>query len=198
MKAKKIKQRSVHQVMFPNAIKLSKQTDLRENTRYNCLVDGSFIFGDYLEALMVNQNIGAESMAISTLSLSQNNVDSLYTLLEKDYIKDLTLIVSDYFYSHERNKLIKYIYERLDYKDRFQLSVARTHAKITYFKTYGGKKVVIHGSANLRSADNIEQFTIEIDDELYNFYNDFFSKVIDKYKTINKSLTNKQIRNLIN
>ena len=39
--------------------------------------------------------------------------------------------------------------------------------------------MVIHGSANLRSSGNIEQFTIEENPELYDFYEDLFENIIN-------------------
>ena len=63
-------------------------------------------------------------MIISTLSLSQNNVDSLVNLFEGNYIDSLDLIISDHFFQHEKSALLPYIYEKLDVKNRFQLSAA--------------------------------------------------------------------------
>ena len=127
-------------------------------------------------------------MTISTLSMNQNNVDSLANLLQGDYVQNLNLIVSDYFFAHERNGLIPYIYQELDKDDKFQLAAAGTHCKLCIIETECGKKIVIHGSANLRTSSNIEQFVIEESEELYNFNNDFQNRIIEKYKTIKKSL----------
>ena len=38
--------------------------------------------------------------------------------------------------------------------------------------------MVLHGSSNLRSSGNIEQFTIEENPELYDFYKELFDKII--------------------
>lgn len=197
-KPKLHKNRKETQIKFHNAKKLAKEMDFSENERFDFLVNGTFIFGDFIEALLVEKNIKAKRMVISTLSMSQENIDSLRILLEKNYIDELNLIVSDYFFSHERNFLIKYAYEQLDIDNKFQLSVSRTHTKICYFETIGGKKIVMHGSANLRSSDNIEQFTLEINDKLFDFYNTFFSEIIETYKTINKSVRNSQINKMFN
>ena len=91
-------------------------------------------------------------MTISTLSLSQDNIDSLANLLDWGYIDELNLIVSAYWFSHERWSLVPYCYERLDKEDKFQLAVAGIHTKTCQFETLGGKRIVIHGSANLRSS----------------------------------------------
>ena len=61
-----------------------------------------------------------------------------------------------------------------------------------------GKNIIIHGSVNMRSSSNIEQFVIEDNEELYNFNKDYKLKIIEKYKTINKSIRNNQLFNLIN
>jgi hypothetical protein len=64
------------------------------------------------------------------------------------------------------------------------------------FKTECGKSIVIHGSANLRSSSNIEQFVIEESENLYNFNKDFQQSIIDKYKTINFGVENKNTKSL--
>jgi hypothetical protein len=130
-------------------------------------------------------------MTITTLSLSQDNVDSLHNLLAGGFVDELNLIVSVYFFGHERHSLIPYIYEKLDIDNKFQFAVASIHTKTVNFETSGGRKIVIHGSANLRSSANIEQFTIEENEGLYEFYQSHFSSILDRYRTINK---NKPIR----
>lgn len=137
-------------------------------------------------------------MTISTLSLSQNNVDSLANLMNASYIDELNLIVSVYFYGNEKYSLIPYIYKALDIGNKFQLSVADIHTKTTHFETLGGRKIVMHGSANLRSSNNIEQFTIEENEELYKFYDETFSKIIEKYATIRKPLRGSALWDTIN
>ena len=132
-------------------------------------------------------------MTISTLSLSESNVDSLANLLINKFVNKLNLIVSDYFYATERHKIVKYIYQELDFDNRFQLSVARSHTKICTFETYCGKKIVIHGSANLRSSDNIEQFDIEENEFLHDYIDEFHSKIAEEYQTINKKVGGKKL-----
>ena len=180
-------------IKYRNASKLSKDISLSQNERYYCIIDGTFIFGDFIEAFIVDRDLRVKELTISTLSLSQENIDSLANLLNGGYLDKLNLIVSDYFYSHERNNLIKYAYETLDINNKFQLAVCRSHTKITLFETHCDKKVVIYGSANLRSSDNIEQFSIEHNNELYDFNYTFHKNILDNFKTINKSLRGKKL-----
>ncbi len=180
------------QVCFDNARELARNIDLtRERSRYDCIVSGSFIFGDFIEAFMTMHNCKAVRMTITTLSLSQENVDSLATLMQKGYIDRLDMVVSDYFFSHERHGLIPYMYRELDTGDRFQLAVAFVHTKTVHFETLGGRKIVIHGSANLRTSGNVEQFTVEENAELHDFYEETFRPVIDRFKTINRTAPRK-------
>jgi len=159
-----------------------------KDSRYFVLLSGNFIFGDFIEALIYENGWHVDEMTISTLSMSQDNVDSLAGLLETGNVEKLNLIVSDFFYSHERRNLVKYIYEKLDIDNKFQLAVASVHTKICLIQTTGGNKIVIHGSANLRTSSNIEQIMIENNDSLFDFNHDVHQAIIKRYATINKSL----------
>lgn len=184
-----------HKVKYKNALQLAKdigQLD-KEGQRVFAVVDGSFIFGDFIEAYLVTHNLLAKRMVISTLSLSQNNIDSLKNLFDGDYLEKLDLIVSTMFWGNERGNLINYTYKKLDIDNKFQLAVCRTHTKITLIETECGKWLTIHGSANLRSSDNIEMFSIENSKDLYDFNLEWHDEIINKYQTINKPITNKQI-----
>ena len=46
---------------------------------------------------------------------------------------------------------------------------------------------------NLRSSDNIEQFDIEENEELFNYSDEFLSKIVTEYQTINKNVGGKKI-----
>lgn len=181
------------QVMYANAEKLAKALRLEAGMRADALVNGTFIFGDFIEAFMVECRVHTERLTITTLSLNQENVDSLANILNWGMADHLDLIVSDYFMAHERNVLVPYMYRELDKDDRFQLAGASVHTKTVQFKTDGGKHIVIHGSANLRTSGNIEQFTIEDNEKLYNFYQEAWDSILDKYKTINHSVRSKAL-----
>lgn len=184
----KISSVSKRYITYDNASQLVRSLKIQPCDRADVFVSGNFIFGDFIEAFLVENHAQAQVMTISTLSMSQENVDSLHNLLDKNYVKELNLIVSAYFYSHERNSLIPYIYEKLDIDNKFQLAVAGVHTKTCQFIKLGGKHIVMHGSANLRSSGNIEQFTIEDNKELYTFYDEHFANILDTYKTINKQM----------
>lgn len=165
---------------------LAKEIVLSKNCRYFCLINGSFYFGDFIEALIKHNNLHVKEMTVSTLSLNQNNVDSFGNLLHDGYLNKLNLIVSDFFFAHERQTLIPYMFKELDIDNKFQLAAARSHTKICLFETMHGSKVVIHGSANLRTSDNLEQFALEENPKLYDFNYKWHRSILEKYPTIDK------------
>lgn len=181
-------------VKYDNAEKLARDIEITTGARYDVVVNGSFIFGDFLEAFIVRNNAKCKRFTISTLSLNQNNVDSLHNLITHGYVDELNLIVSAYFYNMEIRALIPYIYRQLDIDNRLQLAVANVHTKTAQFETLGGKKIIAHGSANLRSSGSIEQFTIEENAELYDFYDNMFSRILERYQTIRKPVWGKKAR----
>lgn len=193
IKPPKTKEITENNLKYSDAAKLARDIRLSECNRYFVIVNGSFYFGDFIEAFIVEKNLHVKKMTISTLSMNENNVDSLANLLNGKLVDKLNLIVSDYFFSHERNNLIPYLYKELDKKNRFQLAVAGTHCKICIFETHDGKYVNIHGSANLRTSGNIEQIVVEESKTLYDFNDKYQSAIIEKYKTINKSIRNKTL-----
>lgn len=180
------------------AEKLARDIIPEKDCRYFAIIDGKFIAGDFIEAFVVEHNLAIKSMTISTLSMSENNVDSLANILNGGFVQELNLIVSDYFFSHERRNLIPYIYAELDKENRFQLAVAGTHCKTCIMETEDGMFFVIHGSANLRSSSNIEQIMIEENRELYDFNHEYQMLIIDKYKTIKKGIRHERLWNTIN
>lgn len=182
------------------ADQLAEKLDLsQEGKRYFVVVNGSFVFGDFIESLAMVKELHIKRLTISTLGLSENNVDSLANLLRYGIADEINLIVSIYFYGHERHNLIPYIYRELDnpeYGGKFQLAVAGTHMKTVTIETHAGQFIVIHGSANLRSSGNLEQFTIEVNKTLYDFTTDIENRILAKYNTIKKAIRHKTLWHL--
>ena len=189
---KKTKQIPDRLMAYKNAEALVNDiTDPHGN--YFAIIDGSFIFGDFIEALFVSKDIHAKQLTISTLSMNENNVDSLRNLIEGGYVDELNLVVSDYFYSHERSLLIPYIYRELDIDNKFQLAVAGSHMKVAFFETHNGNTISIHGSANLRSSNCIEQICISTDADTYEFLHETHKRIFAAFSTINKAVRNEKL-----
>jgi hypothetical protein len=174
-----------------NASALVAKIKPERGMRVHCIVSGNFIFSHFLRAFLMDNMIRAKRVTISTLSMSQSCIEAMKDICDLGYCENLDMIVSMYFYSHERRSLIPYLYEALDYDDapfKFQLAVADTHCKTIQIETTGGAKVVIHGSANLRSSGCVEQFCIEENPELHDFHNEAADKILRTYFTIDRGV----------
>ena len=177
-----------HRVKYDRARELVNEMGeaIINGDRVDALISGNFIFGDFIEALLVEMDAKADDLTLSTLAVSQENVDSLHNLLSGGFVDKLTMIVSDYFWSHNRHNAA-YIYDKLDLDDRFQLAVAGVHTKIALLNI-DGWKLVIHGSANFRSSRSLEVFTVETNSDLYDFHKDWHDKLAAAHATINKAV----------
>ena len=62
-------------VCYDNARDLARDVRLDFGERTDVFVSGNFIFGDFLEAYLVEHHVKCRKLLISTLSLNQNNTD---------------------------------------------------------------------------------------------------------------------------
>jgi hypothetical protein len=179
------------------AQQLAKDVTPEAGMRHFCFLSGRFIAGDFLEAWIVEHNIHVKELTVSTLSMSEANIDSLANLINGGFVEKMNIVVSDYFFSHERQNLVPYMLKELDKEDRFQLAVCGTHCKLALIETAHGSKVVIHGSANLRSSGNLEHICIEENKQLYDFNYQIQRSIIDKYWVVKKALRHETLWNAL-
>lgn len=192
---------SERRVKYKNAQDLAAEILYEENGVYHCVVNGTFIFGDFIEAYVVENNFHVKELTISTLGYNQNNVDSLKNLVHGNFVDKLTIIASAEFYAWERfpDKLVPYTYNTIGTdKCELQVAFADTHMKIINIETHCSKHIVMHGSVNLRSSGNIEQFTIEFNKDLYDFYQEIMIDIAEKCKTIQKPLRKSKLWDIVN
>lgn len=197
-KPKKFKSVSQNRVKYGNAVEMVKNVSdaVLSGQVVHALLSGNFIFGDFIEAFAVENNLLIEDLTLSTLAYSKENVESLKNLIVGDYVQSLNIIVSDYFYSHNRDN-VAYTYEQLDVDDKFQLAIAGTHTKVTLIRS-GDKRIVITGSANLRSSRSVEEITIQDNAELYDFHKSWHDDVLSWHATIKKSIRSDKLWSVIN
>lgn len=160
--------------------------DLAPGARTYAWVDGSFIFGDIIEAFADADIVYPKRVFISTLSMSHENIDSLKNCVEFYGLEKIDIVLSDYFYSHEKFDLVPYLYQTLDQNDQLDIAFAHIHTKIIGIETQRGNKLLIHGSANMRTCGAIEQVMCECDSNLFDFNDKIVQELISKYGTINK------------
>lgn len=182
---------------FAHAKEFAEKVDLEQNKRTFAWVSGAFIMGDLPEALWRVRGVGIKEMHVASLSVSEENIDSWAGMMKLGMIEHFDLLLSAYFYSHEKYNIVPLIYERLDQGNRFQVAYGPYHCKIMALRTYKGNTILIHGSANTRSSSNVEQIMIEVNSgNLFDFNVRMIKDLCEKYGTINhkaKPQTRKQM-----
>lgn len=186
------RQKIVHPrcVSFASAKKVASTIfPLAPGERAHVVVPGTFVYGDLIEAFAVQHDALITDLWVMTLSLNMANIESLHNLRAGDYVRDMHLIVSDYWYANERGEhgLLQAVQDDLSCAE-FQLSVTRSHGKVTLMQTAAGEYYVITGSANLRSTSTIENFVIENDRGLFEWHRDWLSKLEAQYFTYNEGI----------
>ena len=107
IKPKMAKSAIYNKADFQYARDLAAKICLERNARTTCIVPGNFIFGDLPEALVMYRGIDLKTIYCSTLSLSENNVDSFKNLLLFRNVEKINLMLSGYFYSHYKTDCTK-------------------------------------------------------------------------------------------
>jgi len=197
LRVKKFKAIKEQRVKYERAAELAiaAAEALKDGDTIHALLSGNFIFGDFLEALSVENKVKFKSMTLSTLALSDENVISLENLLASGLLGHLDMIVSSYFWAHNRQNA-KFIYETLCDPFGTRLAVAGIHTKIALIET-DKSKIVIHGSANMRSSRTIEVVTIEQNEDLYDFHKLWHDEIITDYAVTKKERRASNLWNLI-
>ncbi len=185
-KPKKFADIPKRKIKAENAIPLAEQLIAikEENSFVNCLIPGNFVFCDLLEAI-ANIIPGGIDLDIATLSYSYENVETFSRMFENKTMNHLSLVVSDYFYAHERRGVYRYTLDTLPLSQT-DIAVAGIHSKIHLIADTHGNYYSLEGSANLRSSQNVEQFVFIKSKDVYDFHKKWIAQLLDKYSVIKK------------
>ena len=182
-------------VCYEYALDFAEQLRLSNETEIFAFVSGNFVFGDFVEALVDLGMLSVRRMSLMTLSLNDENIDSIRNIIEWQNVERLDLVVSDYWFTHERKPggLVDYLFRELTVEGmELNIAFAAVHCKTWCIETRNGNYLTIQGSANLRSSRNIEQVHISPNRDLFDFVDGFTQKVIGVYNVVNKDSKRKK------
>ena len=168
---------NVRPVDFDNAEQLADAVEYGKD--YFCFVSGSFIYGDFLEALCFKKHLDPDVVYITTLGMGKQNVDSIVNLVDYLHCKKVNLIVSHYFHRVKCNDIIPYMFGEFKGKP-IDVAALRSHCKISLVKSKKGD-CVMHGSANLSSSSNAEQFVIQTQPELVKYVQERLDEIMERF-----------------
>jgi hypothetical protein len=171
-------------VKYQNAIELVKELgDIpNENEAVYIWLQGNFVFGDFLIQYISENEIDIDELTIITLSIGYENIEALTALIENGWVEKINFIVSGYFMRTEKKKHTRSIQmlEEATKNKNFKVFQSNTHQKVCLMKLKDGRKLVFHGSANMKGSQNYEQLMFENNSYLYDFNYEYFKNLINK------------------
>ncbi len=168
-----------------NATDFAKQIKLpKENEQITCVVSGHFVFGEILSK-MQPQFGRINCLTISTLSMSDDNVDMLAQMIVDGQLDHVNILVSAFWHAHERNGTYKRILDSI-HPENLKLGVANVHTKIMCIDCDAGL-FVISGSANLRSSASYECFDLINNQYLHDWHTIWMMQLIDSFGVIKRN-----------
>jgi len=125
---------------------------------YHCLMTGRYDLMHALVKLLDCLPGPARPVRIATLSYNGRNLTELAALLDSGKIQELTLLCSKFFREHN-GSLYELTQEELG-KRGARVAAPRSHCKVITLALPDRRRLVLEGSANLRTNSNWEQLTV--------------------------------------
>lgn len=148
--------------------------DFKEGESYHCITGGDVDALSFLKVILRQQNL--EYCLFSTWCMAAEDILQFDDWIDKGKIKKLDAYVGEIFpgsYKIEWSLLNKVFKKH----KCGRIAVFRNHAKI--FAGYGNKfHFGIETSANINTNPRAENGCITIGKEIYEFYYDYFSKIV--------------------
>ena len=197
LRVRKYRDVKPHRVKYEHAAQLAVDVveAIKSGDTVHALLSGNFIFGDFLEALAVENSVKFKRLTFSTLAISDENVMSLHNMLETGFLEKLDIVVSSYFWAHNRSNA-EFMYEHLCDKHGSRIAVAGIHTKIALIETEK-TRLVIHGSANMRSSRTVEAITIEQCPDLFEFHDAWHQDILADYAVTKKERRASNLWNMV-
>ena len=162
-----------------NALVVVRRLPLPGQTTH-CILKGDFVLADLIPHLLENHR--CPHLRISTLSMNDYNAQLLAKLRKAGRIEKLTIVLSHYF--EQVNKSTVYFDIRNTLEGLAEFVIMRSHAKVICMpRIHDGDQhtsdwLVLEGSANLRSSDNLEQMTIFNEQAVHDFHAEWIDHVL--------------------
>ena len=176
----KRKRAGIRQFIKPeNALVVVRRLPEEGGTTH-CILRGDFVLADLIPHLLETHY--CPHLRIATLGMSAENAQLLARMHKAGKFGKLTLVLSHYF--EQVNKSTVYFEVRTALEGIAEFVVMRSHAKVICCPRALDEAgmvrdwLVLEGSANLRSSDNLEQMTIFNEQAVHDFHAEWIDHVL--------------------
>jgi hypothetical protein len=150
------------------------------NEAIHAIMTGRYDLTALLVVLIERQPMRCDHLRIATLSLKQRNLYELLRLIDAGKVGQLTLLVSAFFHEHHRDLCKALVGELAGRSPLHRFAAARSHAKVVTMDFGPAGKLVVEGSANLRTNSNREQFCLLHHDALHDWHSNWIDELVSR------------------
>jgi hypothetical protein len=145
----------------------------------HAIMTGRYDLCDLLEVILAKLGTVAQ-LRIATLSFNGRNAQTMTAWTEGRKVERLSLLCSVFFKEHNP-ELFEQLHQALAKPHR--MAASRNHCKLVCFHFATGDKLVMEGSANLRTNSNREQFCLVRDDGLHDWHAAWIDEEVLKHES---------------
>jgi hypothetical protein len=167
--------------MFREAKELLPYLPEAEGEATHAIMSGRYDLMVLLAAVLEFYASGCESLRIATLSYNDRNTLEMAELLRSGRVAALALLCSAFFKAHNPDQFAAAKREAAGFPGRWRLAAARNHCKVV-LADFGQRRLVLEGSANLRTNGNLEQLLIVQDAELFSWHAGWIDELVSRYE----------------
>jgi hypothetical protein len=167
--------------MFREAKEILPYLPTAEGEATHAVMNGRYDLMVLLAAVLEFYGSGCQSLRVATLSFNDRNTLEMAELLRSGRVGALTLLCSSFFKAHNDAEFAAAKREAALFPGRWRLAAARNHCKVV-LADFGVRRLVLEGSANLRTNGNWEQLLIIQDAELHAWHAAWIDAMVSRYE----------------
>jgi hypothetical protein len=167
--------------MFREAKELLPYLPTTEGEATHAIMSGRYDLMVLLAAILEFYGSGCQSLRIATLSYNDRNTLEMAELLRTGRVGALTLLCSSFFRAHNDAEYAAAKREAALFPSRWRIAAARNHCKVV-LADFGKRRLVLEGSANLRTNGNLEQLLIVQDAKLFTWHATWIDELVSRHE----------------
>jgi hypothetical protein len=146
----------------------------------HAIMTGRYDLTDLIDVILTKRG-AVRHLRVATLSFNKHNVQLLQTWVAAGAVHTLTVLCSSFFREHNP-AIFEALRSAIEAGPTHHLAAARNHCKVVCFDFIAGGKLVMEGSANLRTNSNREQFCLVADPALHDWHAAWIDEQVTKHE----------------
>ncbi len=180
------------QVMFREASELIAVLPAKGES-VHAVMTGQYDLMLVLAAILGKIGIVCNHLRIATLSFNDRNTSEMANLLQTGKVQSITLLCSVFFRDHNQREFANAVKSAADFPERWRLAATRSHCKVICCD-FGNQKLILDGSANLRTNSNWEQLAVIMDDDLHDWHSRWIDERVNHAAAVEKEKEREKTR----